>query len=164
MKCPFCGSEETKVVDSRTYLDGNSIKRRRECEDCQKRFTTYEKIGDLALYVLKKDGVRQEFSREKVYSSIIRALEKRKIDRERIEESVDKLEREILTKYSGEIKSSDLGNAIMTYLLDLDEVAYVRFASVYKEFKDLDNFIKEIDKIRNDKRGKIKWTIFLELL
>ncbi|MBP6102417.1 MAG: transcriptional regulator NrdR [Leptotrichiaceae bacterium] len=156
MKCPFCGSEETKVVDSRTYLDGNSIKRRRECEDCQKRFTTYEKIGDLALYVLKKDGVRQEFSREKVYSSIIRALEKRKIDRERIEESVDKLEREILTKYSGEIKSSDLGNAIMTYLLDLDEVAYVRFASVYKEFKDLDNFIKEIDKIRNDKRGKIK--------
>ena len=106
--------------------------------------------------MLKKDGVRQEFSREKVYSSIIRALEKRKIDKERIEESVDKLEREILTKYSGEIKSSDLGNAIMTYLLDLDEVAYVRFASVYKEFKDLDNFIKEIDKIRNDKRGKIK--------
>ena len=156
MKCPFCGSEETKVVDSRTYLDGNSIKRRRECEKCQKRFTTYEKIGDLALYVLKKDGTRQEFSREKVYSSIIRALEKRKINREKIEESVDKLEREILTLYSGEIKSSDLGNAIMSYLLDLDEVAYVRFASVYKEFKDLDNFIKEIDKIRNDKRGKIK--------
>ena len=96
------------------------------------------------------------FSREKAYSSIIRALEKRKIDKERIEESVDKLEREILTKYSVEIKSSDLGNAIITYLLDLDEVAYVRFASVYKEFKDLDNFIKEIDKIRNDKRGKIK--------
>lgn len=154
MKCPFCGSEETKVVDSRTYLDGNSIKRRRECERCQKRFTTYEKIGDLALYVLKKDGTRQEFSREKVYSSIIRALEKRKINREKIEESVDKLERDILTLYSGEIKSSDLGNAIMSYLLDLDEVAYVRFASVYKEFKDLDNFIKEIDKIRNDKRGK----------
>jgi transcriptional repressor NrdR len=103
---------------------------------------------------LKKDGTRQEFSREKVYSSIIRALEKRKINREKIEESVDKLERDILTLYSGEIKSSDLGNAIMSYLLDLDEVAYVRFASVYKEFKDLDNFIKEIDKIRNDKRGK----------
>ena len=154
MKCPFCGSEETKVIDSRTYLDGNSIKRRRECERCQKRFTTYEKIGDLALYVLKKDGTRQEFSREKVYSSIIRALEKRKINREKIEESVDKLERDILTLYSGEIKSSDLGNEIMSYLLDLDEVAYVRFASVYKEFKDLDNFIKEIDKIRNDKRGK----------
>ena len=154
MKCPFCGSEETKVIDSRTYLDGNSIKRRRECERCQKRFTTYEKIGDLALYVLKKDGTRQEFSREKVYSSIIRALEKRKINREKIEESVDKLERDILTLYSGEIKSSDLGNAIMSYLLDLDEVAYVRFTSVYKEFKDLDNFIKEIDKIRNDKRGK----------
>ena len=134
MKCPFCGSEETKVIDSRTYLDGNSIKRRRECERCQKRFTTYEKIGDLALYVLKKDGTRQEFSREKVYSSIIRALEKRKINREKIEESVDKLERDILTLYSGEIKSSDLGNAIMSYLLDLDEVAYVRFASVYKEF------------------------------
>ena len=147
MKCPFCGSEETKVVDSRTYLDGNSIKRRRECEDCKKRFTTYEKIGDLALYVLKKDGVRQEFSREKVYSSIIRALEKRKIDRERIEESVDKLEREILTKYSGEIKSSDLGNAIMTYLLDLDEVAYVRFASVYRQFKDINEFKKELNKL-----------------
>ena len=156
MRCPFCKSDDSKVMDSRAHSNVFSIKRRRECEDCQKRFTTYEKIGDLALYVLKKDGVRQEFSREKVYSSIIRALEKRKIDRERIEESVDKLEREILTKYSGEIKSSDLGNAIMTYLLDLDEVAYVRFASVYKEFKDLDNFIKEIDKIRNDKRGKIK--------
>ena len=142
MKCPFCGSEETKVIDSRTYLDGNSIKRRRECERCQKRFTTYEKIGDLALYVLKKDGTRQEFSREKVYSSIIRALEKRKINREKIEESVDKLERDILTLYSGEIKSSDLGNAIMSYLLDLVEVAYVRFASVHKEFKDLEHMKK----------------------
>ena len=151
MKCPFCGSENTKVIDSRAYSDGNSIKRRRECENCKKRFTTHEKVAELTLYVIKKDGTRQSYSREKVHKGIARSLEKRKVDSEKIEEAIDKIEREILTKYSGEIKSSDLGNIIMSYLLDLDEIAYVRFASVYKKFDSLESFIKEIEKIRNDK-------------
>ena len=150
MKCPFCGSENTKVIDSRAYSDGNSIKRRRECENCKKRFT-HEKVAELTLYVMKKDGTRQSYSREKVHKGIARSLEKRKVDSEKIEEAIDKIEREILTKYSGEIKSSDLGNIIMSYLLDLDEIAYVRFASVYKKFDSLESFIKEIEKIRNEK-------------
>ena len=133
------------------YSDGNSIKRRRECESCKKRFTTHEKVAELTLYVIKKDGTRQSYSREKVHKGIARSLEKRKVDSEKIEEAIDKIEREILTKYSGEIKSSDLGNIIMSYLLDLDEIAYVRFASVYKKFDSLESFIKEIEKIRNEK-------------
>ena len=144
MKCPFCGSENTKVIDSRAYSDGNSIKRRRECENCKKRFTTHEKVAELTLYVIKKDGTRQSYSREKVHKGIARSLEKRKVDSEKIEEAIDKIEREILTK-------SDLGNIIMSYLLDLDEIAYVRFASVYKKFDSLESFIKEIEKIRNEK-------------
>ncbi len=151
MKCPFCGSDNTKVIDSRSYSDGNSIKRRRECEECQKRFTTHEKVVDLTLFVVKKNGQRQPYSREKVYNGIIRAFEKRKINKEKIEEILDKLEREILTKFSGEIKSSQLGDKIVSYLLDLDEVAYVRFASVYKKFDSLDSFVKEIEKIKNEK-------------
>ncbi len=151
MKCPFCGSENTKVIDSRSYSDGNSIKRRRECEDCEKRFTTHEKVVDLTLYVIKKDHTKQSYSREKVRNGIMRSLEKRKINSEKIEEMIDKIEREILTKYSGKIKSSDLGNIIMSYLLDLDEIAYVRFASVYKKFDNLESFVKEIEKIRNEK-------------
>ena len=126
MKCPFCGSEDTRVIDSRAYADGNSIKRRRA-------------------------GEKQPYSRKKVYNGITRALEKRNVDPEKVEETVDKIERVILTEYSGEIKSSDLGNIIISYLLDLDEIAYVRFASVYKEFDSLDSFIKEIEKIRNEK-------------
>ncbi len=151
MKCPFCGSENTKVIDSRSYSDGNSIKRRRECENCEKRFTTHEKVVDLTLYVIKKDHTKQSYSREKVRNGIVRSLEKRKINSEKIEEMIDKIEREILTKYSGKIKSSDLGNIIMSYLLDLDEIAYVRFASVYKKFDNLESFVKEIEKIRNEK-------------
>ena len=103
------------------------------------------------MYVIKKDGVKQSYSREKVRKGIARSLVKRKVDSERIEEAIDKIEREILTKYSGEIKSSDLGNIIMSYRLDLDEIAYVRFASVYKKFDSLESFIKEIEKIRKEK-------------
>jgi len=151
MKCPFCGNENTRVIDSRAYSDGNSIKRRRICENCGKRFTTHEKVVDLALYVIKKNGEKQPYSRKKVYNGITRALEKRNVDPEKVEETVDKIERVILTEYSGEIKSSDLGNIIISYLLDLDEIAYVRFASVYKQFDSLDSFIREIEKIRNEK-------------
>ena len=137
MKCPYCGSDNTKVIDSRSYSDGNSIKRRRECEECQKRFTTHEKVVDLTLFVIKKKGEKQLYSREEI---------------------LDKLEREILTNFSGEIKSSQLGDKIVSYLLDLDEVAYVRFASVYKKFDNLDSFVKEIEKIKNEKniKGKVK--------
>ncbi|BBM36661.1 transcriptional regulator NrdR [Pseudoleptotrichia goodfellowii] len=151
MKCPFCGNENTRVIDSRAYSDGNSIKRRRICENCGKRFTTHEKVVDLALYVIKKNGEKQPYSRKKVSNGITRAVEKRNVDPEKIEEVVDKIERVILTEYSGEIKSSDLGNIIISYLLDLDEIAYVRFASVYKQFDSLDSFIREIEKIRNEK-------------
>ena len=151
MKCPFCGNENTRVIDSRAYSDGNSIKRRRICENCGKRFTTHEKVVDLALYVIKKNGEKQPYSRKKVSNGITRAVEKRNVDPEKIEQVVDKIERVILTEYSGEIKSSDLGNIIISYLLDLDEIAYVRFASVYKQFDSLDSFIREIEKIRNEK-------------
>ena len=151
MKCPFCGNENTRVIDSRAYSDGNSIKRRRICENCGKRFTTHEKVVDLALYVIKKNGEKQPYSRKKVSNGITRAVEKRNVDPEKIEEVVDKIERVILTEYSGEIKSSDLGIIIISYLLDLDEIAYVRFASVYKQFDSLDSFIREIEKIRNEK-------------
>lgn len=151
MKCPFCGNENTKVVDSRVFSEGNSIKRRRECEKCEKRFTTHEKVVDLALHVIKKDGSREPYSRDKVYRGINRAVEKRNVSRERVEEVIDKIERKILTEFSGEIKSSDLGDMINSYLLELDEIAYVRFSSVYKQFDSLESFIREIEKIRGKK-------------
>ena len=151
MRCPFCGNENTKVVDSRVFSDGNSIKRRRECEKCEKRFTTHEKVVDLSLYVIKKSGTKEPYSRDKVYRGISRALEKRNVEREKIEEVIDKIERKILTEFSGEIKSNDLGDMINSYLLDLDEIAYVRFSSVYKKFDSLESFIKEIEKIQKEK-------------
>ena len=114
---------------------------------------THEKVVDLSLYVIKKNGVREQYSRMKVFKGINRAVEKRDVDMQRIEEVIDKIERKILREYSGEISSNDLGNMIMTSLLDLDEVAYVRFASVYKKFESLDSFIKEIENIRNERRG-----------
>ncbi len=154
MKCPFCGNENTKVIDSRVFSDGNSIKRRRECEKCEKRFTTHEKVVDLSLYVIKKNGVKEAYSRDKVYRGISRAVEKRNVDHESVEEVIDKIERKILTEFSGEIKSSDLGDMINSYLLDLDEIAYVRFSSVYKQFESLESFINEIEKIRKEKKDK----------
>lgn len=154
MKCPFCGNENTKVVDSRVYSDGNSIKRRRECEKCEKRFTTHEKVVDLSLYVLKKNGNKESYDREKICRGIKRAVEKRNVSLERVEEVVDKIERIILTQYSGEISSKDLGDIIIDYLLELDEIAYVRFASVYKKFDDLESFINEIEKIKELKSKK----------
>ena len=150
MRCPFCGYENTKVIDSRSYFEGNSIKRRRECEKCGKRFTTHEKVAELSLIVIKKSGAKQPYSREKVYNGIVRAFENRSIDIEKIEETIDKIEREILTEYSGEIKSSELGEKILSYLVNLDEIAYVRFASVYKEFNDIKSFIEIVEEIKKD--------------
>lgn len=154
MRCPFCGSENSKVIDSRIYSEENCIKRRRECEKCEKRFTTHEKIVDFSLMVEKKSGVKQPYSRDKIKNGIIRSLEKRNVEIEKVEKMIDKIERIILTEYFGEIKSSDLGNLIISHLLELDEIAYVRFASVYKKFDNLDNFIKEIEKIKNEKNSR----------
>lgn len=152
MKCPYCGNDNTKVIDSRIYSEGNSIKRRRECEKCEKRFTTHEKVVDLSLIVIKKNGQKEPYMREKLYSGIKRAVEKRNVSNENIDFVLDKIEREILTKYSGEISSKDLGNMMISYLFDLDEIAYIRFVSVYKQFNSLNDFINEIEKIKKMKK------------
>lgn len=153
MKCPYCGHSSTKVIDSRPLSQGNSTKRRRECDECGKRFNTNERVVDLDLVVIKRNGEKQNYSREKVLRGLTRALEKRNVDFFRVEESIDKIERIILNEYKGEIKASDLGNIIMSILLELDEIAYIRFASVYKKFDNLDNFIREIANIKNIKKN-----------
>lgn len=154
MKCPFCGSEDTKVTDTRGFSSGNVIKRRRECEYCQKRFTTHEKVVDLSLYVIKKDGSKEPYLREKILKGINRAVEKRNVEYSQIENVIEQIERKILNEYSGEIKSSDLGDIIISFLMDLDDIAYIRFASVYKKFESLDSFIKEVEAIKNSKEKR----------
>ena len=146
MKCPYCGSLDDKVIDSRMSGEGASIRRRRECDKCSKRFTTYEYIEDAPMMVVKRDGSRQRFSREKVKTGIIKACEKRPISMADIEKIVDEIEREIQKKSEKEIKYTDIGNLIMSKLYSLDEVAYVRFASVYRRFKDVSYFQKELKK------------------
>jgi len=146
MKCPYCGSLDDKVIDSRMSGEGGSIRRRRECDKCGKRFTTYEYIEDAPLMVVKRDGSRQRFSREKVKAGIIKACEKRPISMDDIERIVDEIEREIQKKTDKEIRYTDVGNLIMSKLYSLDEVAYVRFASVYRRFKDVSYFQKELKK------------------
>lgn len=153
MKCPYCKADNSKVVDSRNYQDGISIKRRRECIQCGKRFTTYEKIEQKPLYVIKKNKSREEFKRDKVLRGLVRATEKRNIKVETLTDVVDKIEKEAY-KYGvqGEIESKQLGEIIMNEIKELDEVAYVRFASVYKEFNDLKSFIKEIEQINKGEK------------
>ena len=147
MKCPFCGSEETKVVDSRTYLDGNSIKRRRECEDCQKRFTTYERIERTDLYVIKKDGRREKFDIKKLEAGIEKALEKRPIPQDKINKMISAIDEQIRKAGKKEVKSSVIGELVMKKLKKLDDVAYVRFASVYRQFQDINDFKQEVNEL-----------------
>ena len=154
MKCPYCGQEDTRVLDSRPVDDNTSIRRRRECIACNNRFTTYERQETLPLQVVKKDGSRQVFDRLKIINGVLKACEKRPVAIEKVEEIAVEIETEIRNVYDREVSSALVGEKVMEHLKNMDEVAYVRFASVYNEFKDLDNFIKEIDKIRNDKRGK----------
>ena len=144
MKCPFCGETNNKVIDSRLSKDGNVIRRRRECIDCSRRFTTYEHIEDIPVMIIKKDGRREVFNREKVRTGMQRACEKRKISMNVIEQFIENLERDLRETGEKEIPASRIGQMIMDKLHELDDVAYVRFASVYREFKDVNDFVSEL--------------------
>jgi len=147
MKCPFCNKENTKVIDSRPAEDSYSIRRRRQCDECGRRFTTYEKIESIPLIVIKKDNNREPYDREKIEMGIIRSCHKRPISMGRINEFVDEIENTIFNMEEKEISSSEIGEIIMDRLKDFDSVAYVRFASVYREFKDVNTFMDELKKI-----------------
>lgn len=144
MKCPSCQYNETKVVDSRLNGEGTSIRRRRECLKCEKRFTTYEYVEHVSLMVVKRDGRRQPFDREKIISGIIKACEKRPVSIDKIETMTDEIGRTIQKKYDREVASKDIGEMIMEKLANLDDVAYVRFASVYRQFRDVNQFMSEL--------------------
>ncbi len=144
MKCPFCGEVDNKVIDSRLSKDGNAIRRRRECLVCSRRFTTYEYIEEIPVMIIKKDGRREAFSREKLRSGIQKACQKRNISMNIIEEFLDELERDLREIGEKEIPSNKIGEKVMTKLHEIDDVAYVRFASVYREFKDVNDFVSEL--------------------
>jgi transcriptional repressor NrdR len=147
MKCPFCAYIDTKVIDSRLGKEGNNIRRRRECVECERRFTTYERVEEMQPLVVKKDGRRQPFERRKILAGIQCACEKRPVSSEAIEKVIDRLEMSLLESGEREIESSRIGEAVMAALRDLDEVAYVRFASVYRQFKDINEFMSELKEI-----------------
>ena len=147
MKCPFCHQANTRVIDSRPVPDNNSIRRRRQCDECGKRFTTYEKIETIPLTVIKKDQSREEYDRAKIQDGVMRACYKRPISVEQIEKVIDDIETEIFNKEEREIPSTEIGEIVMNRLKDLDAVTYVRFASVYREFKDVNTFMDELKKI-----------------
>ncbi|HIX28592.1 MAG TPA: transcriptional regulator NrdR [Candidatus Blautia stercoravium] len=147
MKCPFCNQENTRVIDSRPVPDNNSIRRRRQCDECGKRFTTYEKIETIPLTVIKKDQSREQYDRMKIQGGIMRACYKRPISVKTIENLMDEIETEIFNKEEKEVPSTLIGEIVMDKLKELDAVAYVRFASVYREFKDIDTFMDELKKM-----------------
>ncbi len=147
MRCPYCASEDTRVTDSRPVEEMNSIRRRRQCDKCGKRFTTYEKIETIPLVVIKKDNTRQQYDRSKIESGVMRACYKRAVPIADIQAMIDRIEADIYNRGTGEIKSSEIGEMIMEGLKELDPVAYVRFASVYREFKDVGTFMEELKKI-----------------
>jgi len=153
VKCPFCGYKEDKVVDSRSTAEDSAVRRRRECLKCGKRFTTYEYVEEVSLMVIKKDGRREAFDRKKILSGILRACEKRQIGVEEIEDMVTSIERAIQKKTDREINSREIGEMVMDKLKKLDDVAYVRFASVYRQFKDVSQFMKEL-KLMLDKEKR----------
>ena len=146
MKCPYCGKENTRVIDSRP-TDDSSIRRRRQCDECGKRFTTYEKVETLPLIVVKKDNNREPYDREKIVAGIVRSCHKRPISMKQINDMVDDIEGQIFNMEEKEIPTTTIGSIVMDKLKDLDEVAYVRFASVYREFKDVNTFMDEIKRI-----------------
>lgn len=151
MKCPYCGFIEDKVIDSRPTDEGVSIRRRRECSKCMKRFTTYEKVESLPLMVIKKDKTRQAFDREKLLNGLLRACEKRPVSIDDLEKLVDDIESQIYNSLQREITTQEIGEMVMSKLKNLDEVAYVRFASVYRQFKDINTFMDELRKLLNEK-------------
>ena len=147
MKCPFCGYTESKVIDSRPAEEGATIRRRRECLDCSKRFTTYEIIERMPLVVVKRDGSRQTFDKVKLINGMVRACEKRPVSLGQLEKIADDIEQELQSNLEREIKTVDVGEMVMTRLKAIDEVAYVRFASVYRSFKDINTFMEELSKL-----------------
>ena len=147
MKCPFCGKENTKVIDSRPAEDNSSIRRRRQCDVCGKRFTTYEKVETIPLIVIKKDDNREPYDRDKIQGGIIRSCHKRPVSANQITQMVEEIETQIFNMEEKEISSSTIGEIVMDKLKEVDQVAYVRFASVYREFKDVNTFMYEIKKI-----------------
>lgn len=153
MKCPFCENQDTKVIGSRPTEDGHAIRRRRECDSCGKRFTTYEKVEQMILMVIKKDGSREAFDRNKIMNGIIRACEKRPVPIAEMEKIVDEIERGLNNMMEKEVESTFIGELIMERLRKLDEVAYVRFASVYRQFTDVNTFVAEIEKLLLNRKG-----------
>ncbi len=151
MKCPFCGCEESKVIDSRPTDEGERIRRRRECISCQKRFTTYEIIESVPVIVVKKDKSREVFDRNKLFNGMLRACEKRPVSLEKIETAVNEIETTLQNSFDREVTSVYIGELAMDKLKDLDEVAYVRFASVYRQFKDINTFMDELAKLLSEK-------------
>ena len=147
MKCPFCGSDNTRVIDSRPADDNTSIRRRRLCDDCGKRFTTYEKVETIPLIIIKKDNNREQYDRAKIEAGVLRACHKRPISATQINQLVDEVETDIFHREEKEISSTLIGEIVMDKIKDLDSVAYVRFASVYREFKDVDSFMSELKKM-----------------
>ena len=145
MKCPFCGDQESKVVDSRPAEDGNSIRRRRECIACQRRFTTYETVESLPIIVVKRDGTRQSFDRNKILNSMVRAFDKRQVDVADLDRITTEIEQSIQNTLEREVSTDKLGEMVMARIKPLDEVAYIRFASVYRRFQDVNSFIHEIN-------------------
>lgn len=144
MRCPFCFNSDSKVLDSRATEEGASIRRRRECIRCNRRFTTYERLDEIPFMVVKKDGRREPFNRTKILNGVLRACEKRPISLDEIESVIDQIEKEIRNKMDREIQASEIGELVMERLKELDEVAYVRFASVYRQFKDINSFLSEL--------------------
>ncbi len=144
MRCPYCNNNEAKVVDSRSSKDGDAIRRRRECITCGKRYTTYERIEEVAQMVIKKDGRRENFDRWKLKAGLLKAIEKRPVSLEQVESLIDDVERKLFGATEHEVPTTAIGEAVMDRLKNLDEVAYVRFASVYRQFKDLNEFMSEL--------------------
>lgn len=151
MKCPFCAYEESKVVDSRSTDDAMSIRRRRECLNCGKRYTTYEKIEDIPILIIKKDLTREYFDKSKAINGIMKACQKRPVSRKQIEEIASDIEKYLSNQMMTEVKSEYIGELIMDRLKEIDEVSYVRFASVYRQFKDINTFMEEIKKLMSNK-------------
>jgi len=156
MKCPYCGFQQDKVIDSRESKDADSIRRRRECEGCNKRFTTYERIDEVPYMVVKKDGRREKFERQKVLSGLLRACEKRPVASSRLESIVDEAETYILDSPERERSTSEIGELIMNNLRQIDTVAYIRFASVYRDFKDVSEFKSELEELLNSRDPRRK--------
>ena len=151
MKCPYCNHPDTRVIDSRPAEDGSAIRRRRSCDECGKRFTTYEKVETIPLIIIKKDNNREQYNRSKIERGIIRACYKRPVSAEAIQKAVERIEIMIFNLEAKEVSSTDVGEIVMDELKELDEVAYVRFASVYREFKDVNTFMDEIKKMMLDR-------------